>query len=217
VHTRKPLLDEPRASGQAESELDLRGDLEGFFDELVLEAVEERGTKPTDAARAYVTAMLADFARPGALARDTLERPLTLLLAEASESAAGERFERFRALGDGVLYVRGLFREHLETRGVALRYVSSVGARAYEGARHVLYRAGPASSATDVFGELAERFDAFVELLGAVADRLVARGVLTNGGIVKVYERWLRTGSSALEEALVAQGLVPMRPLAGVH
>jgi hypothetical protein len=217
VSIHKPHLGESRASGQAEPELDLRGNLEGFFEELVLEAVEERGTKPTDAARAYVTAMLADFARPGALARDTLERPLTLLLAEASESAAGERFERFRALGDGVLYMRGLFCEHLETRGVALRYVSSVGARAYEGARHVLYRGSPASAATDVFGELAERFDAFVELLGAVADRLTARGAFTNGGIVKVYERWLSTGSSALEEALVAQGLVPMRALPGVH
>ena len=39
-----------------------------------------------------------DYARPGALNRDTLERPLTLLLAEAEETAGGERFERFRAL-----------------------------------------------------------------------------------------------------------------------
>jgi hypothetical protein len=92
-----------------------------------------------------------------------------------------------------------------------------VGARAYDCARNVLHHGGTVGSATDVFGELAERFDGFVELLVAVADRLVARGATSNGGMVKLYERWLRTGSSALGEALVARGLVPMRALAGVH
>jgi hypothetical protein len=184
---------------------------------LVLAAREDRGVEATDAATAYLTGLLADYARPGALNLETLERPFTLLLAEAEESSGGERFEKLRAVGDGVLYVRGLFSEHLETRGVALRYVSSVGARAYEGARHVLHRAGTLSPATDVFGELAQRFDAFVELLGAVADRMMAQGAASNGNVLKLYERWLRTGSTALGEALVAQGLVPVRPLVGVH
>ncbi len=212
----KPLLTETTASGQAERDIDLRGDLDGFFGELMEQALEERRVNPTDAVRVYLTALLVDYARPGSNL-DAFDRPFTLLLAEAADSAGGERFERFRALGDGALYVRGFFWEHLETRGVALRYVSSVGARAYDGARHVLARAGEASPATDVFGELAERFDAFVELFGAVADCLLARGAASNGGMVKLYERWLRTGSSALGEALAQRGLVPMRAFAGVH
>jgi hypothetical protein len=217
VHLRKPRLEETSAAGQAERDIDLSGDLEGFFEELVLAARDERRVEATDAATAYVAGLLADYAKPGALNRDTLERPFTLLLAEAEESAGGERFDRLRALGDGVLYVRGLYAEHLETRGVALRYVSSVGARAYDGARHMLTRGGAANPAMDVFGELAERFDAFVELLGAVADRLMARGAGSNGAVVKLYERWLRTGAVSLGEALVAQGLVPVRAPAGVH
>jgi hypothetical protein len=211
----KPLPTETTASGQAETEIDLRGDLEGFFGELMEQALEERRVIPTDAARLYLTALLADYARPGAN-RDPFDRPFALLFAEAEDSSGGERFERFRALGDGALYVRGFFWEHLETRGVALRYVSAVGARAYDGARHMLGRAG-GNSATDVFGELAERFDVFVELFGAVADRLLARAATSNGEMVKLYERWLRTGSSALGEALAQRGLVPIRALAGVH
>jgi hypothetical protein len=213
----KPLPENAAPAGQAEGEIALSSDLEGFFGTLVEQAAAERGVSSTDAARAYVTGLLADFAKPGSLGRDALDRPFTLLFAEALESPGEERFERLRAVGDGALYVRGFFWEHLETRGVALRYVSSVGARAYDGARHMLCRTGEASSATDIFGELAERFDAFVELLGAVADRMVARGATSNGGLVKLYERWLRTGSIALGEALVAQGVVPMRALAGVH
>jgi hypothetical protein len=217
VRDPKPRPDDREPAEQAKSDLDLSGNLDGFFEELVLLAREDRKVEATDAATAYLTGLLSDYARPGALNLDTLERPFTLLLAEAEETVGGERFERFRALGDGVLYVRGLFSQHLETRGVALRYVSSVGARAYDGARNVLFSTGSASPATDVFGELAEHFDAFVELLGAVADQLLARGVASNGGIVKLYERWLRTGSTALGEALVAQGLVPVRAFAGVH
>jgi len=217
VRTFNPLLDDDAPAEQAERDIDLSASLEGFFGELVLAAREERQVPATDAATAYLTALLTDYARPGALSRDTLERPFTLLLAEAEESVGGERFERLRAVGDGVLYVSGLYSEHLQTRGVALRYVRSVGARAYYGARHMLHGAGAASPATDVFGELAEHFDAFVELLGAVADRMIARGVGSNGDIVKLYERWLRTGSSALGEALVAKGLVPVRGPTGVH
>lgn len=212
----QPLPTETEPSGEPEKELDLRGDLEGFFGELVEQALEERRVHPTDATRVYVTALLADYARAGSNL-DALDRPFTLLLAEAQDSAGGERFERLRALGDGALYVRGFFWEHLELRGVALRYVSSVGARAYEGARHMLARAGEASPVVDVFGELADRFDAFVGLFGAVADRLLARGSASNGDMVKLYERWLRTGSSALGEALAQRGFVPMRAFAGVH
>ena len=217
MRTPKPLSDDREPPQQAEPGLDLSGNLGGFFEELVLVAREDRKVEATDAATAYLTGLLADYARPGALSLDTLERPFTLLLAEAEESVGGERFERLRALGDGVLYVRGLFSEHLETRGVALRYVSSVGARAYDGARNVLFRNGATDSTTDVFGELAEHFDAFVELLGAVADQLMARGIASNGGIVRLYERWLRTGSNALGDALVAKGLMPVRAFAGVH
>jgi hypothetical protein len=68
------------------------------------------------------------------------------------------------------------------------------------------------SGAPDVFGELSSRFDAFVALLATVADRLVAQGNASSpGGVLRLYERWLRTGSSDIAAALGAHGLVPQR------
>jgi hypothetical protein len=202
--------------------LDLSADVSAFFEELVGEAVEQRHVEATGATRAYVSSLLADYAKPGALTRDALSRPVTLLLAEAKESVGRERFEKLRALGDGTLYVCGFFGEHLETRGVALRYVESVGAQAYESAASMLRQHGPAtsetSSAPDVFGELAEQFEQFVELIECIADRLVAQsGGTTPGGIVKLYERWLRTGSGELATKLGAHGLVPLKGGGGLH
>jgi len=204
------------------ADIDLSADVSAFFSGLVGEAVAERHVETTGATRAYVSGLLADYAKPGALTRDALERPFTLLLAEAQESVGRERFERLRALGDGTLYVCGFFAEHLENRGVTLRYVTAVGAQAYNGAASMLRQPGlasaDASSAPDVFGELAEHFEDFVGLIECIADRLVAQsGTSTQSGIVKLYERWLRTGSNELASKLGAQGLVPQRGGGGVH
>jgi hypothetical protein len=205
--------------------ISLSTDVRGFFAELVISATEDRKIESNEATTAYVAALLADFAHPGTFSMTSLERPFTLLLAEAMESAGHERFERLRAIGDGALYLRGFFREHLETRGVALPYVSAVGARAYGGVATMLRvnvgvnAAGAADSAVpDVFGELAARFDAFVELLESVSDRLVARGNAGSpGGVLKLYERWMKTGSSDIAAALGEHGLVPQRGNGGVQ
>jgi hypothetical protein len=202
------------------ADLDLSADVSAFFAGLVGEALEERRVEATEAVRVYVSGLLADYARPGALTRDALERPVTLLLAEAKESVGRERFERLRALGDGTLYVCGFFAEHLENRGVTLRYVESIGAQAYDGAASMLRRSGVAdgSSAPDVFGELAAHFETFVGLIESIADRLVAQsGTGSHGGVLRLYERWLRTGSNELASALGAQGLVPVKGGGGVH
>jgi hypothetical protein len=201
------------------ADLDLSADVTAFFASLVGDAADEARVEATGATRAYVSGLLADYAKPGALTRDALERPVTLLLAEARESVGRERFDRLRALGDGTLYVCGFFAEHLENRGVALRYVESVGAQAYDGAASMLRQstlAGEGSSAPDVFGELAARFDSFVRLIESIADRLVAQSG-TQSGVVRLYERWLRSGSNELASALGAQGLVPVRGGGGVH
>lgn len=201
--------------------LDLSADISGFFKELVGEALAGRGVETTEATRAYVSGLLADYARPDALTRDALDRPVTLLLAEALESSGHERFERLRALGDGTLYVCGFFSDHLATRGVAIDYITSVGAQAYDGAANMLRQSGRGSapsSAPDVFGELAAHFKSFVELIESIADRLVATSANRSAqSVLKLYERWLKHGSTEIASSLGAHGLVPLRGGGGVH
>lgn len=199
--------------------IDLSSDVHGFFSGLLEHALEQRGATQDGAVVAYLSGLLADYARPDSLDAATFERPFTLLLAEALESQYSERFERLRTLGDAVLYVRGFFSEHLATRGVALGYVSSVGARAYDGAASALKRGGHWETASpDVFGSLAASFDDFVALLEGVADRLLANSnAASEEGVLKLYERWQKTGSSEIERALMLKGLVPLRGRPGLQ
>lgn len=197
--------------------IDLASDVSAFFGPIVAEAIRSRRYEATGAAEAYLVALLADYTKPGQLGEETLSRPLTLLLDEAMQASGPERFERLRVLGDGVLYVSGFFSEHLETRGVEPGYMSTLGACAYENASAMLRQRANDLSAPDLFSELAEKFRMFVSLLADVAESLRARSARTDGAMLKLYERWLKTGSSTLGDALVARGMVPVRGTGLVH
>jgi hypothetical protein len=137
-------------------------------------------------------------------------------LDEALHAPGNERFERLRVLGDGVLYVSGFFAPHLETRGVEARYVTALGARAYDGAGKLL-RGGTGDGAPDLFFELAENFGRFADLLSDVAERLSLSAAPSSTGLLKLYERWLKTGSEALGNELAGRGVLPVRGAGGLH
>jgi hypothetical protein len=188
----------------------------GFFGEVVEDAMKARRVDATDGATRYLVGLLTDYAHPDGRAGEALERPLTLLLDEALRSPdPAERFERLRSLGDGVLYGCGFFGDHFEARGVDPKYLHGLGTRAY-GAASSMLRLGGDDSTPDLFGELAEKFDAFVDVLAEVADATIAMGTESSRGLLKIYERWLKTGSERLASALTSRGVMPTRGTKGV-
>jgi len=203
----------------AEPDIDLASNLESFFQTLVDDAVKTQHFEATEAAEFYLAGLLADYAKPDRLEAEALDRPLTLLLDEALHTAGRERFERLRSLGDGVLYTSGFFADHLSTRGVELRYVRALGARAYDSAAAMLRQsAGDGSGAPDVFRELADNFAMFAEVVSRVADVLQANSAHnSNRQVVRLYERWVKTGSAPLAVALAGRGLTPQRGHGGIH
>lgn len=185
-----------------------------FFQESVEGACRNQRVEASSAAQTYLAGLLEDFVRPDAHAtlRETLERPLTLVLDEAMQTSTSERFEKLKGLGDGTLYVSGFFGEHLERRGVDDEFVASIGGFAYRSAAGMLR--GPkvgSSTVVDIFGELAARFAAFVQVLAEIAET-TSFAPRTPSGTVRLYERWLRTGSERLARELAAQGLTPLKP-----
>jgi hypothetical protein len=185
----------------------------GFFVEVVEDAMKARRVEATEGVTHYLVALLADYAHPAKPAGETLERPMTLLLDEALHAPdPAERFERLRVLGDGVLYGCGFFGDHFEARGIDLSYMHGLGTRAYGAASSMLR----AQEGPDLFGELADRFGVFVEVVAEVADATIAMGTESPKGLLKVYERWLKTGSDRLASALTSRGMVPTRLTRGV-
>lgn len=186
-----------------------------FFLDVVEDAIKTRRVEATEGATKYLVALLADYAHPAKPAGEALERPMTLLLDEALHAPdPGERFERLRVLGDGVLYGCGFFGDHFEARGVDLGYLHKVGTRAYGAASSMLR--SPQADTPDLFGELAGKFGDFVRVVAEVADATIAMGTENSRGLLKIYERWLKTGSDRLASALTSHGVVPTRRTRGV-
>jgi hypothetical protein len=191
--------------------------ISSYFHEVVEDALKARRVDATDMASTYLVGLLTDFARPDVRAGQALDRPVSFLLDEALHTASpAERFERLRSLGDGVLYSCGFFGDHFEARGVEQSYLVGIGSVAYGGASSMLrVSAEDASKKLDIYRELAEKFASFVGVLSEIADATAAMGVAGSRDLLKVYERWLKTGSERLAQALTAHGLVPMRGAKG--
>jgi len=192
-----------------------------FFAEAVNEAMRSRGVSASDGAKSYVVGLLSDLAKPGSPIERTLETPLTFLLDEALKTPqVGERFEKLRVLGDGVLYSSGFFADHFEARGVDTGYLIGIGRTAYENAGSLIMGrpgavqeangpvSGQSGRSMDIFKELSTNFARFVEVIGEVANATIARGVATSRGLIKLYERWLKTRSDSIAEALSTHGMI---------
>jgi hypothetical protein len=200
------------------SPFDTAPNVDGFFRELVTQAIKNKGFEPSTASASYVVALLAEAAKPNASALNVIgESSFTLMLADAMESQGVARFEKLRLLGDGVLYVSGFFGDHLTRRGLAPYYVKGLGATAYGGAASMLRSVGAHASGPDVFTELSHKFENFVQLLSYVAEELSARAVRDDSTLLDVYERWLKVQSDRLTDLLLSRGILPQRKSPGVH
>ena len=58
----------------------------------------------------------------------------------------------------------------------------------------------------DVFSELATRFVGFADVLSEVSERSTLR---SSTDVLRLYEKWLRTGSSRDRDKLIERGIVP--------
>jgi hypothetical protein len=194
-----------------------------YFQEVLSDAIRVRRVEATDAASSYLVGLLCEYAHPDEDSGSTFSRPLTFQLRDALDADGPERFRRLRGLGDHVLYAIGFFRSHIEGRGADRGYVVTVGSTAYREAAAMMRRRtrhqkeSATAAAPDVLAELATKFDRFAEVLADVAEGTLACGARDERSVIKLYERWLKTGSSRLADELGSHGILPSRGAGGLN
>jgi hypothetical protein len=132
------------------------------------------------------------------------ETPLAVLYIRAVQSSRAERTRLLRAMGDTALFVSGFFADSLSRGLVDLGYYKAMGGHAY--AR--LSREDRSVGAT-VFSELSGRFAEFADVLAEVSE---ASHLSTNQSVVRLYERWVQTGSRRAATLLAERGIAPVLP-----
>lgn len=176
-----------------------------FFKGLVDEAMDHQHVDAQETTSWYVVQLLSSFARSDAsrAAADTAlsDQPLAIRLAQALETGGTRQRVLLRQVGDASLFLSGFFPDRLKRSLVDIDYYARVGGLAYGS----LGQRGD-ETLSPVFTELSEQFLAFVDVLSEVSERTS----LTNPtDLLRLYERWLRTGSSRCGQLLMERGVVP--------
>ena len=173
-----------------------------YFKELIESALARQHVHAGEFTSYYLVNLLCQFVRPesrGPFADDA--DPLAIRLTRALQTAGPEQRARLRSLGDFSLFMSGFFPDSLGRRPVDVDYYVSMGEYAYGSlSRH------DDDAFSDVFGELARKFVGFMDVLADVSERTA---LTSSTDLLRLYEKWLRTGSTRDGQKLVDRGIVP--------
>jgi hypothetical protein len=185
-------MNEPDASGRVQPVASLRE----YFCDALNGALAHQHVAMQDHTQHYVVNVLTAYSRSetlyGADAGERRPRPLALMLKDALEAPnEAERSQHLQRLGDVSLFVAGFFARSFARRLVDVDYHIAMGGRAY-GALADRLRGSRRAALSQVFAELADKFQPLVDALNEISDTAHAH---TQEDVLRLYEIWLKTGS----------------------
>jgi len=189
-----------------------------WFREVVGETLAHRKLRIQEATEFYLVDLLASFLQRERLYVEDEDgtvraQPLAIILLNALQKSRQDRARELRRLGDTALYMSGFFGDSLARSVTGIDYYIAMGERAYS----ALAAAAGWAGQDELFGELADRFEDFVDLFAEIAELSNLR---SNRGLLRLYERFLATRSARVAELLRERGVAlfggPARPPRGL-
>jgi hypothetical protein len=172
-----------------------------YFKELVEGAIEHQGLSANELTSFYLVQLLASFVERPAADSEHDSAPLAVRLARALEAGGMRQRASLKNIGDVSLFVSGFFSDSLNRKLVDVDYYVTIGGYAYG----ALSR-NETDTFSPVFAELAAKFVGFVDVLSEVSERTSCS---SNSDVLRLYEKWLKTGSPRSGQLLVERGVVP--------
>ena len=169
-----------------------------YFKDLVDRALTHQGVATQELTSYYVVQLLARFLQQP---ENYDDGPLSMRLVRALESGGMRQRASLKQIGDLSLFIAGFFSESLNRKMVDVDYYATIGGRAY----HALSRV-ETDTFSPVFAELGSKFVDFVDVLSEVSERT---SCATNVDLLRLYEKWIKTGSRRSGQLLVERGVVP--------
>ena len=172
-----------------------------YFKELVDGALSHQGLATQELTAYYVVQLLASFLQRRFITVEDDGTPLALRLGRALDSGGSRQRTTLKEIGDVALFVSGFFSDSLNRKLVDVDYYVSIGGRAYSALSRV-----ESDMFSPVYAELGEKFVGFVDVLTEVSERTSCS---SNADLLRLYEKWLKTGSRRSGQLLVERGVVP--------
>lgn len=172
---------------------------EQHFSEVVKEACENRQIRPQPAVEVYLVQLLQFYmdSRNFFKNRDTFAE----LYLRAMNAQKLERKELMRDVADRALYLTGFFGDSLQRKVVDIDYYAEIGSAAYSN----LCAWTREDSLVHVYQIFSKRFMDYVEVLNYISEKST---IQADQNVLRLYDRYLRTGSELAREKLNELGVV---------
>ncbi len=183
---------------------------EQHFTEVVKEACHERHVKTQPHVEVYLVQLLKhyldskNFHRP--LQDDSTAKPIETfaeMYLQAMNSEAPKNRELMRVVADRSLYLTGFFADSLQRKIVDIDYYAEIGSAAYS----ALSAWSRQETIASVFEVFSKRFLEYVEVLNYISEK---SQVQSDQNVLRLYDRYLRTGSELAREKLTELGVVTL-------
>jgi hypothetical protein len=195
--------------GRPVSKAELFLSAEGYFAELVKKGMEVRKITADPEVEYYLVKLLNHYLDARNLfdqkdGEEGVKKPKTLaeLYLTAQNSEPSIRSELLKKLGDKSLYISGFFGDSLERKIVDIDYYAEMGCVAYGTLAN--FTQEPVSRVYSVFSK---RFIEFVDVLTYISQ---SAQVQNDQNILRLYDRYIKTGSKLAREKLLEIGIVSL-------
>ena len=176
----------------------------GFFFEMINEGKAKICFNPSETASYYLVDLMDSFlsSNPSVedIDQDSGSNTLAELFLHATSKDDKCKIKLLKKLGDTTLYVSGFFGDSLNRKLVDIDYYANVGETAYSTLAASINE--PAFS--EVYMEFADRFMNFVELLAYISLKV---NLQSDEDVLRLYEKYLMTGSDLAKNKLIEEGL----------
>ncbi len=181
-----------------------------FFAEMVEQGFNKRKIKTHPSVKFYLVQVLEYYLDAKNLFEDqafeisgrkydTLAEQFLL----ATQSPALEKQGMLKKLGDKSLYISGFFGDSLSRKIVDIDYYANMGGAAYASLADCVQE----DTSAAVYRIFSRQFLDFVEVLTYISHESM---IQTDQSLLRLYDRYLRTGSASAQEKLVQMGILPL-------
>lgn len=183
---------------------------EEYFKEVVQEASYQKGISTHPQVETYLVHLLKhyvdsrNFHRP--IQEDGVEKPpetFAEMYLQAMSAESPKNKELMRIVGDRSLYLTGFFSDSLQKKIVDLEYYFDIGSAAYLNLGHWTKE----DTLAFVYLTISKQFMEFVSVFNYISEKSL---VQADQNILRLYDRYLRTGSELAREKLQELGVVTL-------
>ena len=182
--------------------------LQEFFQQRIHAAVTTQHVDITPNVEFYLVCLMAHFARSEQFYQQDEQgknefRALALRLADAVEAQeAEEKVIHLKSLADSALYHAGVFYDGLYNQIVDVDYYINMGGAAYQSLANL--NTHRTKSLADTFDALGRKFAELAEVLHFCCEH---EKILSDVDLLRLLDRYLRTGSKKAKEILEEKGI----------